>query len=39
MFDIREVETVEAPKSLANSAIDCATVWLFVIWTCVCFGC
>ena len=37
MFEIREVENVDATKGV--SAIQAATPWLFVIWTCICFGC
>lgn len=40
MFEIKKVESIDAPaKSLASKAISAASVWAFVIWTCVCFGC
>lgn len=40
MFEIKKVESIEAPKkSLGSQAINAAATWAFVIWTCICFGC
>lgn len=39
MFEIKEVEAINAPRSLYRAAVSCLSTWAFVVWTCICFGC